>query len=558
MYCLDDGSALLEGPGAAVGDESKTAVLNFDEATAASQVRATERGDISATATLAVGPTSSAEYIVGEAKRHKFLSLGIVAVLLGAVLAGTYFAFLAKRAAAFDSIVVLPFANASGDVETDFLSEGISETLINNFTRIPSLRVIARSTAFRYKGKDLDPQTIGRELNVGAILSGRVLQRGDALNIQVDLISAADGTQIWGNAYSSKASEVLDVEHRVARDVSEQLKLKLSGAEQRQMAKNYTQNADAYQSYLKGRFYWNKRTAENLTKAISEFQQAVDKDPNYALAFVGLADSYSLLEQYAGKSSGETLPQAKAYAMRALEIDEQLAEAHASLGLILKSMWQGNESEAEFKRAIELNPNYPTAHHWYCIYLNGVGRFEDGAIEIRRAQQLDPLSGVINVNVVVNDLVRGEVADAVEQGRKTVDLDPNYWQGHSWLAMAYLRQGHNAEALAEGQKGVDTSNGTNEAISFLGHVKAVIGDRDGAMAILKELEDRYARHEATGFNVAAVYVGFGDKDAAFAWLEKDFQARSGQLPFTRSYPTFESLRGDPRYADLLRRMNLPQ
>lgn len=503
--------------------------------------------------------TSSAEYIVGEVKKHKFASLGVLAVLVVALLVGGYFAFFAKRAASqFDSIAVLPFVNASGNQETEFLSDGISETLINNFTRIPALRVTARSTAFRYKGKDTEPQTVGKELNVSAILTGKVLQRGDSLSVHVDLINVADGTQIWGNQYNGKASEILDIQQKIARDVSEQLKLKLSGAQEEQITKNYTANSEAYQFYLKGRFYWNRRTAENLQKAIQEFQQAADKDPNYALAFVGLADCYTLLEQYAGKPTSETLPKAKIYAERALAIDDLLAEAHASLGLINDNSWKWAEAEREYKRAIELKPNYPTVHHWYSILLQKQGRPDDALKEIKRAQELDPLSGVINVNVTAVYLRKGDTNSAVENGRRLIELDPNYWQGHSWLGLAYLTQGRNAEALAEIQKGVELSNGTIESISFLGYASAVAGRRGEAVSIIKELKERYAKREALGQNIAAVYAGLGDKNAAFAWLEKDFQVRSGGLLNIRWYPTFEPLRGDPRYADLLRRMNVRQ
>jgi eukaryotic-like serine/threonine-protein kinase len=477
--------------------------------------------------------------------------------LIISLLVGGYFAFFAKQASAFDSVAVLPFVNASGNQETEFLSEGISETLINNFTRIPSLRVTARSTAFRYKGTEKDLQIIGRELNVGAILTGKIMQRDDSLSVQVDLINAADGTQIWGNQYNGKTSEILDIQQRIGRDVSEQLKLKLSGAQEQQITKNYTANAQAYQHYLKGRFYWNRRTEENLKKAIQEFQQAIEIDPNFALAYVGLADSYAVMEQYTGTPTIETLPKAKAYAERALQIDEQLAEAHASLGLINGGLWQWAEAEKEFKRAIELNPNYPTAHHWYSIYLRRMGRYDEGLQESKRAHELDPLSGVINTNLVIAYLLKGDVNAALDQSKKMIELEPNSWLGHNSLAMAYLKQGRYDEAIGKLQETVVLSQRSPLSLADLGYALAISGRRAEALAIVKELEERYARREALGSHLASVYAGLGEKDQAFAWLEKDFQARSGLLPNIFFSYTYEPLRADPRYADLLRRMNLP-
>lgn len=542
----------------------RSAIPSFAKSAKAGANPSSENATVIHPAAISTGDTvtppavSSAEYIVGEVKKHKFLWVAVSAVLIIALLVGGYYTFFAKRTETFDSVAVLPFVNASGNQETEFLSEGISETLINNFTRIPSLRVTARSTAFRYKGTEKDPPTIGRELNVGAILTGKVLQRGDSLSVQVDLINAADGTQIWGNQYNGKAAEILDIQQKIARDVSEQLKLKLSGAQEQQIAKNYTTNAEAYQHYLKGRFYWNRRTGENLKKAIQEFQKAVEIDPNFALAYVGLADSYAVMEQYTGTPTSETLPQAKAYAERALQIDEQLAEAHASLGLINGGLWQWAEAEREFKRAIELNPNYPTAHHWYSIYLRRMGRYDEALQESKRAHELDPLSNVINTNLVIAYLLKGDVNAALDQSKKMIELDPNSWLGHNSLAMAYLKQGRYDEAIGKLQETVALSQRSPLSLADLGYALAISGRRAEALAIVKELEERYAKHEALGSHIASVYAGLGERDQAFAWLEKDFQARSGLLPNIFFSYTYEPLRSDARFAELLRRMNLSQ
>ena len=501
---------------------------------------------------------SSAEYVIGEVRKHKFVSIGVLATLAAALMIGGYFLFFGKRAAAFDSIAVLPFVNASGDQETDFLSDGIAETLINNFTKIPALRVTARSTAFRYKGKETDPQTIGKELNVGAILTGKVLQRGDTLSIQVDLIDTSNGSQIWGNRYSGKTSEILNVQQSIARDVSEQLKLKLSGVQEQQIAKNYTANPEAYQFYLRGRFYWNKRTAENLKKAIEQFQAALDKDPNYALAFVGLADCYAVMENYAGTPASEALPQAKAFATRALAIDDSLAEAHVSLAFINNQLWDWADAEKEFKRAIAMNPNYPTAHHWYSLSLNDVGRFDESAAEIRRAQELDPVSNIINQNVTLSYLAKNDYKSAIENSRRMIELDPNFGNTWAYLGQAYLMQGSNSEAIAAMERAVELTSRAGQTLGELGYGYAVAGRRDNALAIIRELEGKYAKRETIGQYIAAVYAGLGDKDAAFAWLEKDFQARSGLLARIRTRPGFAPLRDDPRLKDILRRMGLPE
>jgi TolB-like protein/Tfp pilus assembly protein PilF len=500
--------------------------------------------------------TSSAEYLIGEIKRHKRSVSVALAVLVLALAGLAYFFFRGQSGQALDSIAVLPFANASNDPNTEYLSDGISETLINSLSQLQRLRVVARTTAFRYKGREADPQAVGRELNVRAVLTGRVRQMGDALNIQADLVDAATGAQLWGEEYHRKVADLLAVKQEISREITEKLRLRLSGEEQKQLTRHDTANTEAYQFYLRGRYYWNKRAAESIKKAIQEFQQAADKDPNYALALVGLADCYVLLEEYAGTPASETLPQAKAFATRALQIDDSLGEAHASLGLINSGLWQWAEAERHFKRAIELNPNYPTAHHWYSVYLRDTGRFEEANSRIKRAQELDPLSSIISVNVGFMYLAKGEADSAVEQLEKTIELDPAYWTGRSWLGLAYLKQGRHDEALAELHKGVELSHRANRSLAFLGYANATIGKRSEAVAIIKELEEKHAKQGATVQNIAMVYAGLGDQERAFAWLEKNFQARSGELSRIVWYPQFESLRSDPRYADLLQRMGL--
>jgi len=349
------------------------------------------------------------------------------------------------------------------------------------------------------------------------------------------------------------------VQQEIAREISERLRTKLSGEEQRQLTKRDTSNPEAYAFYLKGRYYWNKRTADNIMKAIEQFQQAADKDPNYALAYVGLADCYSLLEWYAGTPANESLPKGKAFAERALQLDDSLAEAHTSLGYAYNELWQWEKAEAELKRALELNPSYPTGHQWYSLFLLDQGRFDEALTEARRAQELDPLSLVIGQNFAQTYLARNDVNSSIELAKKLIDLDPRYSRAYLQLGFAYLKQGNYSEALAELRKSVElTSERDRWAHATLAYGYALAGRRTEALAILKELETKYERHEALGQDLAAVYLGLGDKDNAFAWLEKDFQAHSGLLARIRWQLPFESLRSDPRYADLLRRMGLPR
>jgi TolB-like protein/Tfp pilus assembly protein PilF len=458
-----------------------------------------------------------------------------------------------------DSIAVLPFVDQNREIDAEYLSDGLTESIINNLAQLPNLRVIPTASAFRYKGKDMDPLAAGKELGVRAILTGRMMQHGDNLMISAALVDVRDNKQLWGEQYNRKVADALVVQQEIAREISERLRTRLSGEEQRQLTKRDTSNPEAYAFYLKGRYYWNKRTADNIMKAIEQFQQAADKDPNYALAYVGLADCYSLLEWYAGTPANESLPKGKAFAERALQLDDSLAEAHTSLGYAYNELWQWEKAEAELKRALELNPSYPTGHQWYSLFLLDQGRFDEALTEARRAQELDPLSLVIGQNFAQTYLARNDVNSSIELAKKLIDLDPRYSRAYLQLGFAYLKQGNYSEALAELRKSVElTSERDRWAHATLAYGYALAGRRTEALAILKDLETKYERHEALGQDLAAVYVGLGDNDKALAWLEKDFQAHSGLLVRIRWLSPFERLRSDPRYADLRRRMGLPQ
>jgi len=390
---------------------------------------------------------------------------------------------------------------------------------------------------------------------VRAGLMGRVRQVGDTLNIQVDLVDATTGAQLWGEEYNRKLSDILAVKQDISREITEKLRLRLTGDEQKQITRRETTNAEAYQSYLRGRYHWNKRTGDELKKAIEEFQQAIDRDPNYALAYAGLADCYMLLEQYAGIPWSEKAPNAKAAAERSLVIDDSLAEAHTSLAFYYRMSWRWVESEKEFKKAISLNPNYPTAHHWYEVLLRSVGRLDEALAEIKRAQELDPLSAVLEVNIGAVYVMRDDLDSGMEHSRRLVELDPNFPLSHQISGTVYLKQRRFAEAITEFQQNV-ANDRSAYSLSYLGHAYAMAGRRDEALAVLKELEGRYKKRESLAQYVAAVYAGLGDQDQAFAWLEKGFQEKSGLLDFVVMEVSFDPLRSDPRYADLLRRMGL--
>jgi eukaryotic-like serine/threonine-protein kinase len=501
---------------------------------------------------------SSAEYIVSGIKQHKIAVALVLLVLIAGGVGLSFYLHARNTEVAIESIAVLPFENQNRDASVEWLSDGVTESIINNLAQLPNLRVSPRSTVFHYKGTQVDPLAVGKELGVRAVLTGRFLQTGDDVTISVELVDVRDNKQLWGDRFRHKVADALMMQQEISQQISERLRLKLSETEQQKMmAKRNTTNAEAYQSYLKGRYFWNQRTVQGLRNGIGQFQQAIDRDPNYALAYTGLSDCYSLLEQYAGTPASEVLPKAKAAAERAVELDDSLAEAHTSLANVYMFMWQWSKSEEEFKRAISLNPNYPTAHHWYKILLRAQGRLDEALAEIKQAQQLDPLSPIIELNVSTVYLDKNDLDPALLHARRVIELNPKFPLAHDMFGRIYLKQGRYTEAVAEFEKDVVTER-TSNSLSSLGYAYGVAGQREKALAILKELEQNYAKHEALGQYVAAVYVGLGDKDKAFAWLEKEFQSRGGNLPtdLVERVGFFNSLRGDPRYTDLVTRMGL--
>jgi serine/threonine-protein kinase len=512
----------------------------------------------SATASAQASPTTSITELVTSRIKHHRRSLVIALVTL--IVAVTSLAYLfnsARPASVIGSIAVLPLTNASNDPNNEYLSDGITESIISNLSQVPQLKVMARSTVFHFKGKEIDPREVGQQLGVQAVMAGRLLRQGDQLIVRTELVNVADGTQLWGAEYDRKVSDVLGLQQDISREISEKLRVKLTGEAKKQLTGHDTTNAEAYQFYLRGRYLLNKRTAEGIKGAIEQFQQAIERDPNYAFGYVGLADSYGLLEEYAGVPASETLPKAKAAADRALQIDDSLPEGHTSSAFIFFQMWRWPEAEEGYKRAISLDPNYATAHHWLSIYFRVKGQFDDSLREIKRAQELDPLSPVIGQNVAELYLLKNDLNSAIAQCKRIIELDPTFPGAHDELGFAYLKQRRYEEAIAEFQKTVELSGSASRYQGDLGYCYAVTGRRVDAQAILKELEVKYARHEAVGQYLADVYAGLGDRDQAFTWLERDFERRSGnRLPFSKWWFTFDDLRGDPRFGDLMHRMGL--
>ncbi|HXI89815.1 MAG TPA: protein kinase, partial [Blastocatellia bacterium] len=449
-----------------------------------------------------------------------------------------------------DSLAILPLINAGGDPDTEYLSDGITESIINNLSQLPRLRVMARSTVFRYKGREVDPQRIGQELGVRAALSGRVLQRGNLLIIKAELVDTEDGSHLWGEQYNRKLSDIFVIEDEISREISDKLRLKLSGAEKKQLTKRYTENTDAYHFYLKGRFYWNKRTPEGLKKGIEYFQQAIDSDPGYALAYSGLADSYNILVSYSALAPHEAFPKAKAAAARALEIDGTLAEAHTSLAFVTFGYdWDWAEAERGFKQAIRFNPGYPFAHNFYAVLLAALGRFDEAFVQISNAHDLDPLSLPINTNLGWLLYLARRYDEAIQHYLKTIDLDDGFPLAHRRLAQTYEQTHRYGEAEAEFQKAFMLSGDEVELLSARGHFYATVGETDKANEVLNQLEGFAKSRYVPSYLVARVHLGLGNIERVFELLDKALDERYGYLAYLNVEPMFDGIRADARFEE---------
>ncbi|MBZ5554181.1 MAG: protein kinase [Acidobacteriia bacterium] len=496
--------------------------------------------------------TSSAEYLVTEIKRHKKTTFLVLALL---ILAASGVIYVQTRSGkTISSLAVLPFVNVTADPNSEYIPDGITESLINRLAQLPNLTVMSRSSVFRYKGREPDVQEAGRQLKVQAVLTGRVVQRGDDLDISAELVDVHNNSHLWGEQYHRKLSDILTLQSDIAREISEKLKLRLTGAEKDRLAKNYTENTEAYQLYLKGRYHAAKFTEDGLARGLNYFNQAIAIDPSYALAYDGVAYYYVTAADWF-MSPREAMPKAKAALQTALRIDNALSEAHTSLAIV--SYWYEYDwatAERELKRALELNPNDASAHQFYGSFLAWTGRVDAGIREANRAIELDPLSPQARTYLGVNLFFARRYDEAVKQLEEVTRTSPNYWWAHVFLGRSFAQTGRLPEAIAEFQSAKRIEDAISEIDAALGHAYALSGRKSEAEKVLEELKQRSMRSYVSPYNMAVVCAGLGEKDAAFQWLDKAYDERPFYLTWLEVDPDLDILRSDPRFSKLLRRV----
>ncbi len=509
-YCLDDGASLVDGP---ASREVATQFLSGEMGTGESR---TERFDVA---------LISDEIRIGHS----------------------------------NSIAVLPFANMSADAENDYFCDGLAEELLNALAKINDLKVAARTSAFSFRGTNVNVSEIGRALGVNTILEGSVRRSGSRLRITVQLVNAPNGYHLWSERYDREMQDIFDVQDEITLAVVDTLKVKLLGKEKAAVLNRYTENTEAYRLYLKGRYYLNKWTADGLTKGIEYFNRAIGLEPGFAPAYSGLVDAYgSLSSESLTLSPREAFQQARAAALQALEIDDTLAEAHTSLALIkLNFDWDWLGAEAGLKRAIKLNPNYVAAHHWYSHCLIVMGRAEESLAISKQALELDPLDLQINAHLAWHYYHTGEHDEVVRQCLKTIEMDPNFHEARWFLGWAYEEKAMYQEAITEFQHAVDCSGGSARMLAELGHAYGLAGMPAEAEKVLDQLKELSKEQYVSPYNMALVYTGLGEKDAAIEWLGKACDDRSGLLIYLKTQHSFDSLRTDSRFEECLRRIGLP-
>jgi TolB-like protein/Flp pilus assembly protein TadD/predicted Ser/Thr protein kinase len=499
-----------------------------------------------------VHATSSAEYITAGIRRHKRGAALVLATLLLAITGLAYFYSVRGGRAAINSVAVMPFVNETADPDAEYLSDGISESLINNLSQLPQLKVIARSSTFKYKGKEVDPEEVAKALGVQAIVTGRVVERGDELQISVELVNALDKTQMWGEQYNRRATDLQAVQAEMARAISEKLRLRLTGGQEQQLTKRATANPQAYQLYLTGVFYGRKRNIEGTRKALDYFNQAVALDPNFALAFAGMPTNYANLALFSVLAPKEALAKGEAAAQKALELDETPAEAHNGLARIKEFEWDWSGAEREYKRAIELNPNLAAAHRYYAGYLASMGRITEALDEDKREGELDPLSVKENEAEVLFLMRRYD--EAIQALQDSIKSQPDYAYAHLLLGFAYEAKGMYAEAVNEYQKVISIDGETTSTLCYLGYSYAMWGKRDEALAILNKL--KMTKEYVSPAELATLYVGLGDKEAAFQSLERAYSEHDLNMQYLKNETHYDPLRSDPHFTDLMRRVGL--
>jgi serine/threonine protein kinase/TolB-like protein/Tfp pilus assembly protein PilF len=513
--------------------------------------------EASTNAVAATRTTSSTEIILGEIKRHR-LGVTFALVALAAMAIAAWYFLLSARSGevALNSVAVLRFANGSSDQNLDYLSDGLGESLIDRLSQLPQLKVIARGSSFKYRGQEVDPQEVAQALGVRAIVIGRVMQRGDSLTVRAELVDARTKIQMWGETYQRKAADIQAVQEEIVRTISEKLRVRLTGAQEQQLTKRATKNPEAYQLYLNGQFYLAEGGIENRKKALDYFDRAVTLDPNFALAWVGIATIYRLLEAASALDPKEGRPKAKAALMKALALDESLAEMHEELGNTKTFEWDWAGAEREYQRAIELAPNSGNAHSSYAYYLTVVQRHTEALAEIKRAQEINPLEIMYRIRAggMLQDARRHD--EAVELLRNVIPLVPNHSIARFYLGYSYAAKGLYAEAIAEYQKSISFDSADTGVPCYLGYVLAQSGKPDEARTILKQLLT--TKKYVSPALLAILYIGLGDKEAALAWLQKAYDAHDAQMQYLKVDLHYDSLRSDPRFQELVRKVGLPQ
>ena len=498
-------------------------------------------------------PTSSAEYIVNEIKHHKRGAALVLAMLLVAFAGLVYFFYFAQSGkATINSVAVLPFINVSNDANTEYLSDGISESLINSLSQLPQLKVIARSSTFRYKGKEVDLQDVAKALNVRAIVTGRIIQRGDTMQISVEMTDASDKTQMWGDQYNRKATDLLAVQSEISSTIAERLRLRLTTNEQQQLARRATTNPQAYELLLKGNFYARQGSTENQKKAVQYYNQAIVVDPTYAQAYAELSVRYSNLAENSILDPKEFIPKAEAAARKALELDDTLAQAHLALANLKTDAWDWATVEREYQRANVLNPNL--AGTGYANYLSCTGRHEQALVEIKRVRERNPVSLTANVMVGFIFYMARRYDDAIEALKNTLELDKNYDGAYLYLGYVYAAKEMYADAIASYQQAIKLGDESPSTQISLGSAYARAGEREKGQAILKSLQTS-KEYKSPG-ELAQIYAALGDWEEAFASLEKAYAGHDLQLQYLGVDPAFDSIRSDPRFTDLIRRVGL--
>ena len=455
-----------------------------------------------------------------------------------------------RTSKSIDSIAVLPLANASNDPNTEYLSDGITEGIINQLSQLPKLKVMARSTVFRYKGRPTDAQSVGRELRVRAMLTGVVKQVGERLHISVELVDSLDGAQLWGESYNRQLADLLMLQEEMSREIADKLRIKLTGAEKKKLRKKTTDNSEAYQLYLKGRFHWNKRTEEGLRRGIQFFREAIDSDPSFASAYAGLADCFITLATNIPLPPRETMPKAKAAAMRAIEIDDGLAEAWASLGAVRWWFdWDWEGAEEAYRRAISLNPNYATAHDGYAMLLSARGRFDEAVEQISKACDLDPLSLIIAVHAGWPFYFARDFESAIRKFRKALDLDDKFIPAHGWLGMALGQQHRYREALDTFSRALEVER-VPILTAMLAHAHALAGDREKALALLNDHTATARERYISPYDIAVIHAGLGNRAEAISHLQAAIIDRSPWMVFLNVDPRLDGLRDEPAFAEI--------